>query len=273
MVDVLHITRRRCLALGAGVGVSLLAGPARAADPIDVVVELFSSQGCNSCPPADKLLGELRDKPGVLALTFHVDYWDYLGWKDTLAGADFSQRQYDYAKARGDMDVYTPQMIVNGEKQMVGSQRSEVFAVLEQSRMKTWPVPVSIDDTGRELVIETGAGIGEATLWVMPILDQVSVKIEKGEMAGREVTYTNVVRKLMPAAMWTGAAMKLSLPREGLLTPDATGCVALLQKGKLNALESAELARWVGRDRQILAVLAVPQHPLRSLGRLGRFFA
>ena len=84
---------------------SLLAGQARAAEPIDVVVELFSSQGCNSCPPGDSLLGELRDKPGVLALTFHVDYWDYLGWKDTLAAPDFSQRQYDYAKARGDMDV------------------------------------------------------------------------------------------------------------------------------------------------------------------------
>ena len=236
------MSRRQCLALGAGAGVTLLAGAARAADPIDVVVELFSSQGCNSCPPADRLFGELRDKPGVLALTFHVDYWDYLGWKDTLAGADFSQRQYDYAKVRGDMDVYTPQMIVNGTKQMVGSQRSEVFAVLEQSRIRTWPVPVSIDDTGKELIIETAAGVGEATLWVMPILDQVNVKIEKGEMAGREVTYTNVVRKLLPAAMWTGAATKLSLPRDGLLTPDATGCVALLQRGKLGPVLGA--AAW-----------------------------
>jgi len=221
---------------------SLLASSACAADPIDAVAELFSSQGCNSCPPADKLLGELRDMHGVLALTFHVDYWDYLGWKDTLGAADFSQRQYDYAKARGDTDVYTPQMIVNGEKHMVGSQRSEVVAVLEQSRIKTWPVPVSIGDTGKELVIETGAGAGEATLWVMPILDHVSVKIERGEMAGREVTYTNVVRKLMPAAMWTGAAMKLSLPRESLLTPDATGCVALLQRDKLGPILGA--AAW-----------------------------
>jgi hypothetical protein len=233
MFDVLRMTRRRCLALGAGVGVSLLAGSARAADPIDVVVELFSSQGCNSCPPGDKLLTELRDRPGVLALTFHVDYWDYLGWKDTLAGPDFSQRQYDYAKARGDMDVYTPQMIVNGMKQMVGSQRSEVFAVMDQSRQTSWPVAVSIDDRGKELVVEVGAGHGEATLWVMPMLDHVSVKIEKGEMAGREETYTNVVRRLVPAAMWTGAATKVSLPKDGLLTPDSTGCVALLQTGKV----------------------------------------
>jgi len=234
MADVLPITRRNCLALAAGAGVSLLAGQARASEPIDVVVELFSSQGCNSCPPGDRLLGELRDTPGVLALTFHVDYWDYLGWKDTLAAPDFSQRQYDYAKARGDMDVFTPQMIVNGEKQMVGSQRSEVFAVLDQSRRASWPVRVDIADTGKELVFALGSGVAaEATLWVMPILDHVSVKIERGEMAGREVTYTNVVRKLVPAGMWTGAAAKVSLPRDGLLTPDATGCVALLQKGKV----------------------------------------
>ena len=236
------MTRRRCLALGAGAGAALLAGGGHAAEPIDVVVELFSSQGCSSCPPADRLLGELRGRPGVLALTFHVDYWDYLGWKDTLAGPDFSQRQYDYAKARGDLDVYTPQMVVNGTKHMVGSQRSEVFAVLEQSRIKTWPVPVSIGDTGKELVVEAGAGSGEATLWVMPILDHVSVKIEKGEMAGREVVYVNVVRKLVPAAMWTGAATRVALPKDGLLTPDATGCVVLLQKDKLGPVLGA--AAW-----------------------------
>ena len=89
-----------------------------------------SSQGCNSCPPADNLLGELRGKPGVLALTFHVDYWDYLGWKDTLAGPDLSQRQYDYAKARGDMEVFTPQMIVNGTGVLTGNRRVDVDAAI-----------------------------------------------------------------------------------------------------------------------------------------------
>ena len=235
----LPLSRRRCLALA---GASLLAGPARAAAPIEAVVELFSSQGCSSCPPGDRLLAELSTLPGVLALTFHVDYWDYLGWADTLGGRDFSQRQYDYAKARGDMDVYTPQMIVNGTKQMVGSQRSEVFAVLDQSRQKVWPVVVNISDRGKELAFDLGAGTGEATLWVMPILDHVRVKIEKGEMAGSEVTYTNVVRKLVPAAMWTGAATRVSLPKDGLLTPDATGCVALLQKGKVGPVLGA--AAW-----------------------------
>jgi hypothetical protein len=232
------ITRRDCLALGAGMAAVWLSGPASAAQPVEVVVELFSSQGCNSCPPADRLLSELRAMPGVLALTFHVDYWDYLGWKDTLASPEFSQRQYDYAKARGDMDVYTPQMIVNGEKQMVGSQRSEVFAVLEQSRRKSWPATASITETGREIVIELGSATTpqDATLWVMPIVERTTVKIEKGEMAGREIAYTNVVRKLVPAGMWTGSGARIALPREGLMPPGASGCVALLQKGKVGPI-------------------------------------
>ena len=120
------ISRRDCLLLGGGLAASWSL-PATAGGRVETVVELFSSQGCKSCPPGDRLLSELRSTPGVLALTFHVDYWDYLGWKDTLASPDFSQRQYDYAKARGDMDVFTPQMVVNGEKQMVGNQRSEVM--------------------------------------------------------------------------------------------------------------------------------------------------
>lgn len=229
------MTRRDCLALGAGAGAALFAGPARAGKPVEAVVELFSSQGCRSCPAADKLLAELRDMPGVLALTIHVDYWDYLGWKDTLASPEFSQRQYDYAKARGDMDVFTPQMIVNGEKQMVGSQRSEVFAVLSQSRKPSWPAPLMISDTAKEMVIEIGAGEAEqeATLWVMPVMERASVKIEKGEMAGREASYVNVVRKLVPAGMWTGEATRITLPKEGLMPPGTTACVALLQQGKL----------------------------------------
>ena len=201
----------------------------------DVVVELFTSQGCSSCPPADRIVAELAAMPGVLALTYHVDYWDYLGWKDTLGSPDFSQRQYDYAKARGDMDVYTPQMIVNGGKPMVGSQRSEIFSVLKHSRQAQWQVPLSITDGGKEIVIDIGAGGGAAaaTLWVMPILGRVAVKIEKGEIAGREMIYHNVVRRLVPAGLWSGKPDRISLPKDGLLPPECTACVALLQENKV----------------------------------------
>ncbi len=242
MKTVQPITRRHCLALGAGgLAIAALGTRALAGQPYDVVVELFSSQGCNSCPKADRMLSELASMPGVLALTYHVDYWDYLGWKDTLGSPEFSQRQYDYAKARGDMDVYTPQMIVNGEKQMVGSQRSEVFAVLEQSHRKTWDVPLTLSDGGKELVIEAPAGApqGDATLWIMPVLDRTTVKVEKGEIAGQEITYTNVVRKLLPAGMWKGQASRLTLPKDSVMPPDCTGCVALLQQGKVGRMLGA----------------------------------
>ena len=225
------MSRRACLLLGGGLAASWAVSPAAAGGRVETVVELFSSQGCKSCPPADGLLSELRALPGVLALTFHVDYWDYLGWKDTLASPEFSQRQYDYAKARGDMDVFTPQMVVNGEKQMVGNQRSEVMAVVAQSRRSSWPVQLSLTEEGRETVIRVGEGEAqaEATLWVMPIVERTSVK---GEMAGREIAYTNVVRKIIPAGMWTGRAMEVALPRDGLMPPGASASVALLQQGK-----------------------------------------
>ena len=231
------ITRRQCLVLGAGAAASLRAGQAWASARPDVVVELFTSQGCSSCPPADRLLAELQAMPGVLALTYHVDYWDYLGWKDTLGSPDFSQRQYDYAKARGDMEVYTPQMIVNGGKPMVGSQRSAILTMLEHSRQPKWAAPLTLSDSGKELVIDIGAGPGAgvagATLWVMPIVGRTSVKIKKGEIAGREITYHNVVRRIVPAAMWSGKADRISLPKDGLLPPDCTACVALLQRDKV----------------------------------------
>jgi hypothetical protein len=232
------ISRRNCLALGAGAASALLVAPARASATQNVVAELFTSQGCSSCPPADRLFEQVRQTPGVLALTFHVDYWDYLGWKDTLGSSEFSQRQYDYAKARGDMDVYTPQMVVNGAKPLVGSQHSEVFAVIEQSRKPSWEVPVSLNDTPKEIVIELGEGQSpaDATLWVMPILTKIAVKIEKGEIAGSELTYYNVVRKLVPAGMWNGKAQRITLPKEGLMPPDCTACVALLQRGKVGPI-------------------------------------
>ena len=133
---------------------------------------------------------------------------------------------------------FTPQMIVNGLKQVVGSQRSEVFAVLDQSRQKRWPIELSMKDGKKEIAIEIGAGSGpdEATLWVMPIVDRISVKIEKGEIAGREITYNNVVRKLIPAGMWNGKASRLTLPKDGLMPPEATACVALLQQGKVGPI-------------------------------------
>ena len=209
-----------------------------------VVLELFTSQGCSSCPPADALLAELRLLPGVVALTYHVDYWDYLGWKDTLGAPEFSRRQYYYAKARGDMDVYTPQMVVNGGRHVVGNQKAKVMAEIEAARAEAWPVPVKLHDGERDMTVEIGAGeiSSDATLWLLPLTPRLKVKILKGEIAGHEIEYHNVVRKILPAGMWSGQAQKIMLPKEGVLPPDCTGCAALLQKGKLGPVLGA--ATW-----------------------------
>ena len=209
-----------------------------AASANPVVVELFTSQGCSSCPPADALLDELRAMPGVVALTYHVDYWDYLGWKDTLGSAENSQRQYDYAKARGDMDVYTPQMVVNGGGHMVGSQRGAVIGAIEAARGTVFPVSVAIHDSGNEITIDIGAGepVDEATVWLLPVMRTANVKILKGEIAGREIAYHNIVRKILPAGMWNGKAVQLVMPKDSVLPPDCQACVALLQNGKAGAV-------------------------------------
>ncbi len=204
-----------------------------------VVVELFTSQGCSSCPPADALLRELSTMKGVLALTYNVDYWNYLGWRDTLSLPEFSQRQYDYAKSRGDMDVYTPQIIVHGGSHLVGSKRAAVLQEIEQALARTdSPVALSMSPQGSDIVVEIGSAPQpiSATLWLMPIIPSVSVQIDKGENKGLEIVYTNVVRKIVPAGMWHGSDQKISLPRDGILEADYKACVAILQQGKTGSV-------------------------------------
>jgi len=225
---------RRALLSHAAAMAAVAATPAWAAEPNPVVVELFTSQGCSSCPPADALLTELRARPGVVALTYHVDYWDYLGWKDTLASAEYSQRQYDYAKARGDMDVYTPQMIVNGTTPNVGSQRTAILAAIDRAQRAPLPVAMTITSRGNEIAVDVAAGkpIAEATVWLMPLMREVTVKVLKGEIAGTEITYHNVVREVLPAGMWSGGERQLLLPKDSVMPAGTTACVALLQTGK-----------------------------------------
>jgi hypothetical protein len=211
------------------------------------VIEMFTSQGCSSCPPADELMGEFAALDGVVALTFNVDYWDYLGWRDTLASSAHSQRQYAYAKARGDMDVYTPQAIIDGRSHYVGSRRRVLLEALERSRNAApvnW-VEVTIDRQGQEFLV--GAAVAPhplppATLWVMGVAPKIAVKIEKGENAGREILYYNVVRSLLPVGMWHGEAISSRLPWAEVMKEGCSLCVALLQTGTLGPVIGA--ARW-----------------------------
>src|ERR1700733_16304480 len=128
------------------------------ADP-RAVVELFTSQGCSSCPPADKLMGELAKDPSIIALSMPIDYWDYLGWKDTLADSRFNARQKAYSHMRGDRDVYTPQAIVNGSEHVIGSDRAGIEdAIGETEKARgVMSVPVSMSVTGRQINVSVAA--------------------------------------------------------------------------------------------------------------------
>src|ERR1700749_3365671 len=124
------------------------------ADP-RAVVELFTAHGCSSCPPADKLMGELAKDPSIIALSMPIDYWDYLGWKDTLADSRFSARQKAYSQMRGDRDVYTPQAIVNGSVHVVGSDRASIEGAIDQTKKNedVMSVPVSMTVTGKQIIV------------------------------------------------------------------------------------------------------------------------
>jgi hypothetical protein len=201
------------------------------ADGAKAVVELFTSQGCSSCPAADKLLAEYAKRDDVLALSYNVDYWDYLGWKDTLATRDFSQRQRDYSAARGDGDVYTPQAVIDGRHHVAGSVRSEIDGALA-ANSGGLSVPIAMAPKGDAVTVSVGASPSDmphATLWLVLYDKAVTVPIGRGENSGKTITYTNVVRKMRPIAMWTGAAMSVDLPKSEMEHAKADSAAVLLQ--------------------------------------------
>ncbi len=218
---------------GLFAGILFAAVPAQA--EIKGVVELFTSQGCSSCPPADKLLGQIAARKDLLALSYNVDYWDYLGWKDTLASPDNSERQRNYAQARGDGQVYTPQVVVDGRTHAVGSNAAQIDQALAKYP-DGLPVHLSLSSTGDAITVSidaadpaTAGAMPHATLWLVMYDEAVAVPIERGENSGRTITYTNVVRKLRPIAMWKGERMSVDLPKSEVKHADVNRCAVLLQ--------------------------------------------
>jgi hypothetical protein len=231
MDNIPTLSRRSALALGASALLSPRLAAAAAGHP--TLVELFTSQGCSSCPPADKIAAELAKDPNNLVVSFNVDYWDYLGWRDTLAKPEYSQRQYDYAKSRGDGSVYTPQMVINGTTHVVGSNLRDVKSHMAEAT--TPAVKLSLDITSKDINIEIPKHTfeGEATLWLMAIEPRVTQKIERGENAGKDVVYINVVRNLVPAAMWKGEAYTGSWMRNAVMPHNCKSCIAVLQQNNV----------------------------------------
>jgi len=224
-------------ALGAGtLGVtSALAGQARA------VIELFTSQGCSSCPPADRLLGQLAQDPSLIALSVPVDYWDYLGWKDTLALPVDSTRQRDYALARGDREVYTPQVVVNGMVHALGSDKAAIENAIAKTRRESDPLSLPVSVTVADGVITVGVPAATGShrsgeVWLCPVTGKARVSIGRGENRGRTVVYHNVVRRWVKLGDWHGQAetfrVKLkTLPDARFSIADIDRAAALLQSG------------------------------------------
>jgi hypothetical protein len=180
-------------------------GLARAADR-PVVVELFTSQGCSSCPPADALLEELAPRADVLALGFHVDYWDSLGWKDPLSAPGSTERQRDYSRRFGRHEVYTPQMVVDGTRQMVGSNRGAVLrAIADSQRVTVAPIafaPNTAKGDPARVMIGAGAGSGEIVL-IRYVVDRQTA-VPRGENAGRTAHDVDAVEDIRPMGLWKG---------------------------------------------------------------------
>lgn len=216
------------------------------------VVELFTSQGCSSCPPADKLLGKYAKREDVVALTFPVDYWDYLGWKDTLASPAYSARQRSYARARGDGQVYTPQVVVNGLRHANGSHEKAINRAIAKTQ-KIWQshrVALKMWTEGDALIIRAGAApegmrVKPATIWLALVKKAETIAINRGENRGRTITYHSVVREMTPVGRWTGQEVTVKLPKHHLMSGGSDGCTVLLQQDTAGPiLAAAEMKDW-----------------------------
>lgn len=199
------------------------------------VVELFTSQGCPSCPPADRLLAELAGKDDVIALAYHVDYWDYLGWHDTLSTKDNTERQYAYMRAFGGRSIYTPQAVINGRAHVNGASRRAVDETVNMLKASGngMLVPIRVRREGDGVIIETGAaepGAGapeKAHLMLVYFEAPQAVEIGRGRNGGRRMIYWNAVSSLQTAGMWHGEARRYEFPAREVTKKG--GCAVLLQ--------------------------------------------
>lgn len=202
-----------------------LAGSLAHADNRPAVVELFTSQGCSSCPPADALLGELSHRSDVIALAYHVDYWDYLGWKDGFSSKQATDRQQLYARSLGLRGLYTPQMVIDGSIDVVGSDRRAVQAALAGSRQGP---AVTVTSHEGELTVSVAAANSAkaAEVTLVAYAPQAETKIQRGENAGRSLKEYSIVRGVYPLGRWNGAATSFNLDLANL--PGDASMVAVL---------------------------------------------
>ncbi len=219
---------------------------------VKAVVELFTSQGCSSCPPADALFRTYADMPNIMALSLPVDYWDYIGWRDTFASPRNSERQRAYARAMSNGPVYTPQVVVNGAHVALGSSRSEIDKAIDTAaaEFETYRVPVRFWHEKNTIVVDVGsvdaaaATVKEATIWLGVIQKKGEVTIQRGENGGKTLAYANIVRELVPVGVWSGKPTVLRLARTAVLLPETENSVVLVQEGDFGRIVGAA---WLGQ--------------------------
>jgi hypothetical protein len=204
------------------------------------VIELFTSQGCSSCPAADKLAGELARDPSLVVMSLAVDYWDYLGWKDTLALDGHTKRQRAYSKSRGDREVYTPQVVINGTAHVIGSDKGAIENAIAQTRKQpgALSLAVTMSVSGDQISVSVPAAKGAITkgeVWLVPIASNVPVAIGKGENSGKTITYTNVVRRWVKLGDWTGTARTFTVPARDVTGAGGDAVAVIVQAGTREA--------------------------------------
>jgi hypothetical protein len=233
----LDTLKARFLLALAALSIALPVSTQARADP-RVLVELFTSQGCSSCPAADKLLAELSKDPSIITMSLSVDYWDYLGWKDTLALPGHAKRQRAYAGSRGDRAVYTPQVVINGVAHVLGSDKSAIERAVKFARTSGQHTPLAVQATVADGSIQVDVPAAKnpgqsGEVWLCPISKEVPVQVQRGENKGQTLTYTNVVRGWVKLGEWNGQAGKFSKPLSEIkLGGDVDSFAVVVQSGK-----------------------------------------
>ncbi len=215
-------------ALGCAAATAVIADEMR--ERPSAVLELFTSQGCSSCPPADKLLAEYAAREDIVALAYHVDYWDYIGWADTFGSSANSDLQRAYAHAQQQDRIYTPQLMINGVTDVIGSRRGEVAEAVGDAELLV-PVDLEASETTLEVSVAPRPELAEAMVWLVTFRSGADVAIERGENRGRTLRYEQIVTDRQILGMWDpGEGAYIKLPLAEVLGGESDGAAVIVQR-------------------------------------------
>ena len=223
-----------------------LAASAAGAEPRPVVVELYTSEGCSSCPPAEAFMGVLAQRPDVLPLSFHVDYWDNQGWHDRFSSSDATRRQRTYSSKLHHDSVYTPQAIIDGHTDLVGSGNSAILSELAKTHDGV-ATHITLDTQYLDVSVAAQSGGKQSDVMLIGYLREATSHIGRGENSGRTLQEFNIVRSIKRLGSWNGSACSFRIPL-GSLPPDATHAAVLLQAQAQGPILGAASAPLPARD-------------------------